>query len=371
MPSCDYGGNSDMYGLGIRVGFYTQWLGTIIANWLAKKEVPGLRLANSLFIGATFIALIIQTLMKTVRPLDIYIILLLTYGSYYAYVPTYLWRLFTGCSPLWDPTRWTRVRPTALYFTLNLLLLIAVSCYQIWFWTTGIRSLAMEMGCQEYSFLFTKVRLDSGVCIALNLTFALGLLVCCSFSLCLELKIMRPPKWLRIKDIKYRQQIQNDETICSSGRILFLQVLQSLSNLAVAITIIAATELTIHWNNLTDVHDLSTTGQTIPVIVGAGLILRVFYVFVREPTKDEPAVQPLLPLHSLYQPHSFASPWTPPMQQAYPGPGPGQQPELLYRPPAISPSMQVLTGPVPSGSAPTTAHHATPPWSPPVQELGR
>ena len=43
------------------------------------------------------------------------------------------------------------------------------------------------------------------------------------------------------------------------------------------ITIIVATELTIQWNQITDVYTLQTAGQTIPLIVGGGLMLRVFW----------------------------------------------------------------------------------------------
>lgn len=208
MSSCNYTGNSDMYGLGIRIGFYLQWYGTIIATWLAESEVPGLRLANSFFIGATFLAMIIQTSTKTVQPLDTYITLLLTYGSYYTYVPIYLWRLVTGCSPFWDPSRWPRVPPTTLYTILNLWLLMAVSCFQMWFWTTGIKIMAKDSGCQEYGFFFTMVPLDSDLSVATNILFTLALLVCCSFSLCLDTGLVKPPRWLRRKEQKYKRQMK-------------------------------------------------------------------------------------------------------------------------------------------------------------------
>jgi hypothetical protein len=65
----------------------------------------------------------------------------------------------------------------------------------------------------------------------------------------------------------------------SLDRIKQLQFLQTFSNLTVASVVVAATELSIQWNNLTDVNDVSTAGQTIPVIIAAGLVARVFYVF--------------------------------------------------------------------------------------------
>jgi hypothetical protein len=60
-----------MYGLGIRIGFYMQCYGTILASWLAPPEVPNLRLTNRFFITATSIALAIQR--DSLLPSQIYI----------------------------------------------------------------------------------------------------------------------------------------------------------------------------------------------------------------------------------------------------------------------------------------------------------
>jgi hypothetical protein len=54
-----------------------QWFGTIIALWIARGEVDNLRLSNSLFVAVVFLALIIQTEKNNLRPVEIYIILLL------------------------------------------------------------------------------------------------------------------------------------------------------------------------------------------------------------------------------------------------------------------------------------------------------
>jgi len=42
-----------------------------------------------------------------------------------------------------------------------------------------------------------------------------------------------------------------------------------------------ATELTIHWNGITDVNNTSSAGQTIPLILSIAMLVRVFYVFRR------------------------------------------------------------------------------------------
>lgn len=82
MSLCDFNGNADMYGLGIRLGYYLQWFGIILASPLAPDEVPNARFALALFISATFQALIIQIVRRNLYIVEIYVVLLLTFGAY-------------------------------------------------------------------------------------------------------------------------------------------------------------------------------------------------------------------------------------------------------------------------------------------------
>ena len=189
-----------MYGLGIRVGFYLQWFGSIAAEWLAKEEALALSFTNSFFIAAIFLALLIQTSANSLSTVDIYIILLLTYGAFYYFVPLYIWRLFTGCSPFWDPSRWPRVPTSRVYSILTFMLLVAVASFQMWFWCTGINILpGSPPGCSEYGFFLVMVPLNNSGFVAVNILLNLGLLIACFVHLCLALGIARPPKYLRKK----------------------------------------------------------------------------------------------------------------------------------------------------------------------------
>lgn len=195
-----------MYGLGIRIAFYLQWVGTLFAARIAPREVPGLRLSNSFFISATFLALLIQTSRRTVSSLDIYITLLLTYCAYYFYVPIYAWRFVTGCNPFLDPTRWPLVKATMHYDMFHTPMLIAVSIYQLWFWTTGLKSLpTTDTGCREYGFFFAKVPLKDSLFVAVNIFFAIILLLCCCWSLAITMNILKFPRWLQKKENKFKR----------------------------------------------------------------------------------------------------------------------------------------------------------------------
>ena len=57
-----------------------------------------------------------------------------------------------------------------------------------------------------------------------------------------------------------------------------LQRLQAMSDITVAGVVVTAIELVIRWNGIEGVDSVSTAGQTIPMIVGVGLVARVVYI---------------------------------------------------------------------------------------------
>lgn len=57
-----------------------------------------------------------------------------------------------------------------------------------------------------------------------------------------------------------------------------LQRLQAISDVIVGGVVVTAVELLIRWNGIQNVDSVSTAGQTIPMIVGIGLVVRVLYI---------------------------------------------------------------------------------------------
>ena len=188
MVVCTIDGNTDMYGIGIRIGFYLQWYGAILASWLAPSEVDTLRFTITVFIAATFVALIAQ-IARDVDSLDVvevYIILLLTFGYFLFLVPLYTWRLVTRCNPRFDPTRNPRVHAGPVYSQLTFLLLVAVASFQLWFWFARVPALS-QRNCQEYGFFFAKIRLDAKAFTTVNIVFHMLLLISCIIVLLISL----------------------------------------------------------------------------------------------------------------------------------------------------------------------------------------
>jgi len=175
MDICQIQGNSDMYGLGIRLGFYLQWFSRIVTDILLVRsrlldherrlksltaEVQGNRFALQCFVGATFIAIIYQTHTGSGNVVDLYISLLLCFGCYLHLIPTFLWRIVTGFDPVFDPTRWSPVPRSLTYRILNHLLVLASAAFQLWFWARKVEQDSPK-DCKLFGFLFAKLSIRS------------------------------------------------------------------------------------------------------------------------------------------------------------------------------------------------------------------
>lgn len=293
MAPCTFEGNADMYGLGIRLGYYLQWYGGVFASLLAQEEVKGARFALALFIAATFLALVIQTSQGGLQVAEIYIILLLTFGAYIFLVPLFVWRLVTGCRPLWDPSRYPLVDPGPTHSDLHTPLLLAVAGYELWFWFARVPTLN-SLNCQQYGFLFTKIRLNNQAFQIVNiiLYFLLAVVVLLFFALRVASVATDPEgrdererarDWMRRQQRKYGRR-------WVSQRILRLQLLDFVNKLITATIVVIAVELSIKWNRITGTSTLSSAGQLIPFVIGLGIILRILYVWISDrfgPSRDD------------------------------------------------------------------------------------
>jgi len=155
---CSLEGNADMFGIGIRVGFYLQWFAVMLGSWIAHDEVPSFRFSNVLLAAATLIATIIQVAENRLETVEIYIILMLNFGTVAFLIPVMLWRIATQFNPRCDPTRFPKPRPSYLFSLFQSSLLVVVGSFQLWFWSSRIPGLEGN-NCIYSDFLFTRVGL--------------------------------------------------------------------------------------------------------------------------------------------------------------------------------------------------------------------
>ncbi|KAH7122387.1 hypothetical protein B0J11DRAFT_507372 [Dendryphion nanum] len=301
MAVCNFEGNGDMYGLGIRLGFYLQWFSGIFANWLAPEEVASIRSSQQLFVAASFLALIISTAVDVtaLHHVEIYLVLLLMFGTYLALIPIYIWRILTGHKSMLDPTRWPITRPSTCAKYLNFALLAAVLAFQYWFWFAYVSSLGTS--CVQYGFLFSKVQLNSKVSVVLNgLAYcSLGVFILYPYALRIfgfkfqdvNTKELLKQRFSQLRNERDRETLERLLSELQKDveefrrRVKLLRNMDVMIKIVAAITVIIATELTIHWNEIDGVDTISGAGQTIPLVIGLGATIRVFYVYMRTAIK--------------------------------------------------------------------------------------
>ncbi|ORY09095.1 hypothetical protein BCR34DRAFT_383813 [Clohesyomyces aquaticus] len=311
--TCDFPGNGDMYGLGIRVGYYLQWYGVLIAAWICPREVPTLRLTNTFFVASTFLALLTQVPKQAnLEVVEIYITLLFTFGSSLYLLPILLWRIVTRCHSRLDPTRFPRAPPPSRVFSfLNSFLLVAVMVFQTWFWVKRVSDLDLRT-CSQYGFLFKRIPLDSRPFRIVNLALSLLLLVVilgfCMATPCAAL-------------LERKLKIDGKGKLIKPHIVKTYQIFDTVSKLLIATTIVSATELCIHWNQISGVNSINSAGQTIPLVIGIGNLVRIIYVAIKShffaKKQDESDVQvqatqsghPPAPWRQVPHPYAEPSRW--------------------------------------------------------------
>jgi len=194
MGDCDILGNEAFYGIGIRIGFYLQYLVFIWAGtWLFFKHNPaeraGAALALWLFKFGTVVALLADvTGAKRLKPVEIYVILLLLLRiPILRLIALFIDIIFSVPQP--------RMSKDDVSDSLASLALLTIDVgLSLWFWTTGVYAGESSTECPQVGFLFAKVNLTAPWFIKVN--FAC-LVVFYLEALCLG--------YLRVRDGKEKQ----------------------------------------------------------------------------------------------------------------------------------------------------------------------
>jgi len=155
-------GNSDVYGLGIRIGIYLQWASSLIANQTMMDGRRGLAQANLLFLLAICIAVMVMTFRDPCDfSIEIIIMYYMFFGSYFC---VFCWpNIYTKKSQVkWTGPTLTRV----ILMTLYLIML----CHASWFWTRGYDVGFARSPCGTYHFAFGKI--DASYFIAIRVFLA-------------------------------------------------------------------------------------------------------------------------------------------------------------------------------------------------------
>ncbi|OCK74898.1 hypothetical protein K432DRAFT_429753 [Lepidopterella palustris CBS 459.81] len=331
-PACILKGNSDLYGLGIRLGIYFQWISSSLANNFLHDpdEVLGALDANGIFVLALFCALVKTTISSSLDSLEAIILLRICFG-YYCTVLS-----LGGNRVRIDEWKGKRNVPVSfLGFVARLGLLIGLVVYNIWFWFQGLEALSTQSECVRYVFIWCRGSIPGHAlgfyrglaCIEVIWMFVVlmntfigpgykELRNIASTRLRITRGKKRRPRlapifsWtsfnlplkelkdiVGLKDSTSKESIEYDYSYAGFDVTTWLDPVKRsngyYSELTAWCTIMAiyilwtiiGVELTLYWNGVSGVYELNSTGQFIPFVTGVVGLVRMLHLLLLDRTK--------------------------------------------------------------------------------------
>ncbi len=153
---CDRGfeGNNDLYGLGIRISLYLQWLSSFLANNFLPGTRQDLQKPYLIFSLAICLVTIISSFVKAcVFSIEIEIMYWMYWGGYVCVFASAPCQVRLGSETKWIKLDWT----TVTLFTTHALMIY----HGVWFVWYAFDQVFSRMPCGTYHFFFLPI-LDPG-----------------------------------------------------------------------------------------------------------------------------------------------------------------------------------------------------------------
>lgn len=255
--SCVIFGDPDLYGLGVRIGIYCQWLATSIANIASEEEISAMYTVNMCFQAAILCGVVIATSNMTVSAVEVFITFPLCFGGFAA-------------TQIHGPSNSLKTTFFGLFAAYQLF--GALAGFSAWFWWVGLDQLSRD-SCPDYAFFFTRLEIY-------HLKWPCRIVACISCLLFLVFEILSLSRIVRAwHGVGFRDMLLSFlESLDAENKAIPLWKFY-LSQLALVLCLVfmlLMAELTIAWNNITgDVNRIGTVGQVVPLLVGIAGFLKV------------------------------------------------------------------------------------------------
>jgi len=245
LPKCAIQGNSDLYGLGIRISVYVQYLTILVAAVSGRKLYSKIRTAVLIYAVAILIVVFRNSISGSIHGLEVPIIQFLVLIQLSAVLPT-----------VW-------VVSVVGWFIY--LALAANSAYFVWYWFRGLDFLPKSACVDEYAWFFAKVSLYHWYR-TFNKVFACFTIV----GVITQIFGIGGAVGAEVVD----EEEQN-----GPGNVFFLLPTIPFS--------VSACEMAIKWNGITGVNSINGTGQLIPLVLSIGQFLYFLYEGIRDLANDD------------------------------------------------------------------------------------
>ncbi|KAF2810534.1 uncharacterized protein BDZ99DRAFT_463095 [Mytilinidion resinicola] len=245
---CSFTGNADLYGIGIRIGLYLQWVTTLTTTLYEPKDEEILRVINLLIQSAVFMGLILLTSRNQIEPVEPVISIWLIFGALSSLSGS-------GMNPLGHFSGLYRV---ALY--------TAVAGYACWFWFTGLDGTLQGQQCETVAF-FGRVSIAGRFRTFNKIASAFGVCICAVFVVLTARAFFRRYKGVPEASKPKRQKVSVELFIVST---------------AIIIISVVAVEYLLQANGITGINQTLSVGQLIPLLVGAFSFAEIVFSVVRK-----------------------------------------------------------------------------------------
>lgn len=276
LSSCpSFQGNSDFYGLGVRIGVYLQWITTLIVDVPTWNDFFEILIADSIFCFSLLIGLTVAAHDGLINSAEAYIMMLMCF-VFAITLPiivagrrfVYNWKVRSQeATPVEEDS-------TRGLFANCLYVVMSGYCLglSLWIWWSFASSENTE-SCDHLIYFFGRHLLKDGTLSALR-----GLTTL--FTVCAALELISTTL-IRIAFPKLRDQMNGDSRENVSHLFMVgTQCIIFLTSASVFVSI-AFIEATISTAGMQGVYDVRSTGQLIPLVGGLASFVSAF----RQPFK--------------------------------------------------------------------------------------
>ena len=256
---CEFTGNSDIYGLGVRLGTYIQWLSAIIALNLSREEAESMLSMVVCYQFAMLTGTIWITQHHTSLALESIIAILFCFGG-----------VCVSSTQEFSVTKLSALQQTSLF------LQAAVVGYGTWLVFYGLDELnRTPWECPEKAFFFCPAPLFGWYRTILKVVFVCS---ACALAIWLLLVVAWLCRscfvWLETWEDESEPEAESSDLTTNQRSLLSRSLAVGVLGLAI---FVASIELTLHWNNVRGVYSLASFSQLFPLVIGASSFARLVY----------------------------------------------------------------------------------------------
>jgi hypothetical protein len=254
--SCQIEGDADVYGLGIRLGFYLQWAAVMLGTWIAQDQVEMARIASNIVTVAVCTNMFRGVSHGALIAADWWIVCSMTFVLTIGYIPV---------RPILLKT------PTSSLVFLSLLWSM-ITVAECWVWFKGV-DIGHREGCTVKIFVvFLKVNVYNTT---LRTIFKVKSVLANIIGAIFVIRLVC--KWLG-SVVRFR--IEGTEGGSSKPKAYgyMLEAGLTVFQLIFGVFAILQIELTIKINNISVSAPITSSGQLIPLVAGVFTLAATFAV---------------------------------------------------------------------------------------------